>query len=525
MSHGNRFLLSGNREYAVLTKDLLRVSRRGGGYHPQFADGSHESLAASVLGCYQGHAGERRETLREALTDLERESDDFKLVRGFAKLIDREATWDVQAPLQPKEARKAAFAASERVGVVTAEERTAALEDAAEHLASTPAAVEQSLYADLESREVLVDVDARWSPAELVTQYNLSLAQTALFDATEVRIRSSDPKAVISALKRLRLLYEVRRLPAEEQRTVAENDREVVVTGPDALFRRSRRYGTRFARLLRTVAQTAEWQLNAVIDDRGTERELVLTDADISVPGVGPITEISYDSGVEAEFARRFESLDLDWTLVREPDAIAAGEHVVIPDFAFDHRYSDFRVYFEIMGFWTPEYVEKKLSRLDAIDHVELLVAVDESLGVGEEITARDHRAIPYKGGVRIKDVRNALRTYENALQADAVETLPDEIRPDADVVSLEELSEQYGVSTDSFKGISFPAHQRIGDTFVTQAVLDEIDGEVTAGMDLAEVEDVLTAYDVEETSAVLGRLGYRVEWDGLSGGTLREKE
>ncbi|SDJ57045.1 hypothetical protein SAMN05216226_105109 [Halovenus aranensis] len=507
----------------MLTKDLLRVSRRGG-YHPQFADEDHEQVAARVIGCYQGHVGERRETLQEALSDIERESEDFKLVRGFAKLLDREATWEVQSPLAPEDAREAAFVAGEAVGVVTEGQRAAALDRAAERLDATPEAVEASLYADLESREGLAAVDPRWSPAELVEQYNLSLAQTALFDATEIRIRSSDPKAVVSALKRLRLLYEIRRLPESERRAVGGNDREVVVTGPDALFEKTRRYGTRFARLLRTVAKAAEWRLEATVDDRGTERELVLTDADVTVPGVEPVTEVTYDSGVEAEFARRFESLELDWTLVREPDAVAAGEHVVIPDFALDYEFGDFRVYFEIMGFWTPEYVEKKLARLEAVADVELLVAVDESLGVGEEIEARDHRAIPYSGSVRIKDVRNALRRYEEELQANAAETLPEERHPKADVVTLEALSEEYGVSKQTLDDVSFPDHERVGGTLVRAAVLDAVDEAVTPGMSLAAVEDVLDAYDLSETSAVLSRLGYAVEWEGLSGGTVRER-
>jgi predicted nuclease of restriction endonuclease-like RecB superfamily len=508
----------------VLTKNLLRVSRRGGGYQPRFADEGHERLAARVIGCYQGHVGERRETLREALTDIERESDDFKLVRGFAKLLDREATWEVQSPVDPKRAREAAFAAGETVGVVTEAERAEALDRAARRLDATPEAVERSLYADLESREVLAAVDSRWSPAELVEQYNLSLAQTALFDATEVRVRSSDPKAVVSALKRLRLLYEIRRLPETERRTVADNDREIVVTGPDALFRKTRRYGTRFARLLRTVAKTAEWRLEATIDDRGTERELVLTDGDVSVPGVEPVAEVTYDSGVEAEFARRFESLDLDWALVREPDAIAAGEHVTIPDFAFDYAFGDFRVYFEIMGFWTPEYVEKKLARLDAVEDVELLVAVDESLGVGEEIETRDHRAVPYSESVRIKDIRNALRRYEEQLQVEAADALPEELRPDADVVTLDDLSTQYGVSEQAFEDVSFPDHERIGGSLVRASVLGEIATEIAPGMELSEVEVALGEYGLSETSAVLGELGYRVEWEGLSGGTIREK-
>ena len=499
----------------MLTKDLLRVSRAGGGYHPQFADADDRPLAARVIGVYQGHVGEPRAALRAALTDLEGEADDFKLVRGFAKLLDREATFETDAPLDPERTRDRVFRAAEAAGVVTESEREAVLADVADALDSAPGAVERSLYADREERQVLTALDARWAPAALVEQYNLSLAQTALFDATEVRVRAADPKAVVSAVKRLRLLYEIRRTDAR---------REVVVTGPDALFRRTRRYGTAFARLLRTIARSGDWRLEATIDDRGTEREMVLTNEDVSVPDVEPVAEMTFDSGVEADFAARFRSLDLDWDLVREPEPLAAGAHVVIPDFAFDYAHAEFRVFFEIMGFWTPEYVEKKLSRLADLEDVEMLVAVDESLGVGEDIEARDHRAIPYSGTVRVKDVRDALRRYEDDLVADAAAALPDALAPEDDVVTLEALAARHGVSEAAVEDKAFPEHERVGRTLVGPAVLDALADEVETGMSLAEAETALDEYGLDEASAVLARLGYRVEWEGLGGGTVREK-
>jgi predicted nuclease of restriction endonuclease-like RecB superfamily len=526
----------------VLTKDLLRVSRAGGGYHPQFASDDDRQIAARVIGCYQGHIGEPRHRLDDALTDIERDSEDFKLVRGFAKLLDREAVFETRAAVDPGRAREVAFERAESVGVVTDGERTRALQQAAERLDATPDAVADSLYADRDQRRVLVAAPDRFSPDALVAQYNLSLAQTALFDATEVRVRSSDPKGVISAVKRLRLMYEVRRLPASERRTVADADREIVVTGPDALFAKTRRYGTRFARLLRTVAGHAEWELAATVDDRGTERELTLSDGDVSVPGTDPVAEVTFDSGVEADFAARFSSLDLEWDLGREPDAVAAGEHVVVPDFAFDWKHGvpdvangdsgagnaersrDFRVYFEIMGFWTPEYVRKKLSRLADVDDVEMLVAVDESLGVADELEARDHRAVPYSKTVRVKDVRDALRHYEEKLVADAAEDLPDELRPDADAVTLTELADSYGVSERAIEDKSFPDHERVGRTLVRPGVLAELREEIEVGMALSDGEAVLDEYGIGDASAALSELGYRVAWEGLSGGTVQEK-
>ena len=499
----------------MLTKDLLRVSRAGGGYRPRFTDPDDETLAARVLGVYQGHVGQPRSELEDALEAIEREAEDFKLVRGFAKLLEREASFETRAPIEPRRARTAAFEAAEATGAVAAAEREKALETAADRLDRPIADVEASLFADLERAAVLTDVDTRYDPESLRRQYDLSLAQTALFDAVEVRVRSSDPKALVSAVKRLRLLYEIRR---------TDDGREVIVTGPDALFRRSRRYGTRFARLLRTVAKADEWHLEATIDDRGTERRLVLENGDVSVPGVEPVAEPTFDSGVEADFYARFSALDLDWRLIREPDPLAAGEHVVIPDFAFEWAYGEYRVFFEIMGFWTPEYVEKKLSRFADLEDVAFLVAYDESLGVGEEIETTGQRAIPYTGTVRLKDVRDALRPYEKRLREASAESIPETLAPEADAVTASELADRHGVPESAIESATLPDHERVGRTFLRPDALSAIEGELEAEMTLSAVEDVLERHGVEEASAVLSRLGYRVEWDGLSGGTLREK-
>ena len=500
----------------MLTKDLLRVSRAGGGYHPQFADRSHRPLAARVIGTFEAHVGRPRADLEAALAALEPEADHFKLVRGFAALCERDATFETRAAVPPERARRVAFEAGEAVGVVTEDDRTRALARAADRLGVGGEELADSLYADRDPRQLLTAFDPRWDPDDLLAQYDLSLAQTALFDAVEVRVRSSDPKGLISAVKRLGLMYEVRR---------TDSGREVVVTGPDHLFRRTRRYGTTFARLLRSVAKTADWRLEATVDDRGTDRELVLTDADVSVPGVEPVAEPTYDSGVEADFAARFSALDLDWTLLREPEPLAAGARVMIPDFAFEYRFADFTVFFEIMGFWTPEYVEKKLQQLADVADVEMLVAVDESLGVGEDIEARDHRAIPYSGSVRVKDVVDALRRYEDDLVAETRAGLPDELRPEADVIRLDELAADRGVSEDALDSVAFPDHERLGRTLVRPAVLDALRDRLEPGQSLADAEAILDEYGLDDASAVLSALGLRVEWAGLSGGTVREAD
>ena len=500
----------------MLRKDHLRVSRAGGGYRPAFVDRSHRPLAARVLGAFEAAVGDRRAALDDRLETLEAEADDFKLVRGLAALVERECTFEPRSTVPPGRVRRAAFEAAEAVGVSEAADRSRAIDRAAAQLGVDPAVVDTDLYADRACNEILVDASVRFDPDTLLEQYNLSLAQTALFDATEVRVQSIDPKRLVSAVKRLRLMYELR--------VTDDDDRELLVTGPDALFRRTRRYGTAFARLLRTVAGTAEWRLEATIDDRGTTRQLTLTAADVSVPDVEPVTEPSFDSGVEADFAGRFRSLDLDWTLVREPAPLATGSRVMIPDFSFEYAHADATYYFEVMGFWTPTYVEKKLAQLADLEAVDLIVAVDESLGVGEAIAAHDHRVIPYTDTVRVKDVVDVLREYETSLVEAAADALPDALSPDDNVVNLETLATRHGVGEDALETISFPDHVRVGRTLVRPAVLERLESTVETGMSLSAVESRLEDHGIDDVSATLSWLGYRVEWDGLSGGTVRNR-
>ena len=583
----------------MLRKDLRRIERRGNEYRPKFvgSDPSARRLAARVLGIYQGHVGEVRRTLDAALEQLERsvsdvtfdspavsaegkdsddeaaepvkghtgdpsspwseveegpsdasdadegvteEPDAFKLVRGFAHLLDREATFETSAPIPPRRARRAAFEAAEWVGVTDESSRERALARAGESLGVDPSKVEESLYADRQTEAVLVAFDSRWDPVQLCRQYDVSLAASALFDATEVRVRSSDPKRLVSTAKRHGLLYEV--LPSETDPASADpasssesvpageatlSDRELLITGPDAIFRRTRRYGTAFAALLRTLARDVpRWELTATIDDSGRQRTLRLTDADVPAPDPEPVAEPGFDSGVERDFASRFRALDLDWTLRREPEPLETtvdGERrVMIPDFAFEYDHTPFRVFFEVMGFWTPEYVDKKLAQLAGVEDVELLVAVDESLGVGEAIATRDHRVIEYDTTVRVKDVVDALATYESDLQAAASADLPARLTPEADVIGLERLADERGVPRESIETVTFPAHERVGGLLVRPHVVETACDRLEPGMAYDAVESTLDELGLTEHSAVLSELGYRVEWTGLGGGTLR---
>jgi hypothetical protein len=124
-----------------------------------------------------------------------------------------------------------------------------------------------------------------------------------------------------------------------------------------------------------------------------------------------------------------------------------------------------------------------------------------------------------------VKDVRGALREYEADLVAESVAALPDELVPEDDVLTLAALAERHGVSEDAIESTSFPEHERVGRMLVRPAVLAAARETLRDGLSLSEAETALEVHGLTETSAVLSRLDYRVEWEGLGGGTVRTRE
>src|SRR5262249_52240965 len=100
--------------------------------------------------------------------------------------------------------------------------------------------------------------------------------------------------------------------------------------------------------------------------------------------GIGdPISPASaprrYDSHLEERFAREFRRLAPAWDVIREPEPITAAGTLIFPDFALQHRSHPARRWLlEVVGFWTPEYVARKLRLYRSGRFSNLIVCIDE---------------------------------------------------------------------------------------------------------------------------------------------------
>jgi predicted nuclease of restriction endonuclease-like RecB superfamily len=98
-----------------------------------------------------------------------------------------------------------------------------------------------------------------------------------------------------------------------------------------------------------------------------------------------------YDSMLEAAFAERWNSTKTEWQLEREVDLIPIPGSVMIPDFRLVHP--DGRVFLlEIVGYWRPEYLQKKFAQVQKSESDDLILAISERLNLE-------------KAGVNVNDV------------------------------------------------------------------------------------------------------------------------
>lgn len=397
----------------MLPAELLVARVARGRLLPLFLTMRDEELyvAEELLRVFEEHVGRRRGELEDRLSEVEesafRLGVHYKVVRGLAHILLRRCTFSApQLPAEPARVRLEVFRTAGRLGAAVAEgERSAVIEEASRKLGLKPEEVEEALKAVHEEEEVLSSLEAV-NPEELLREYNLSAAQTVLFRALKVKavVRASgaEVKHMLRWVKKLGLMY-----------TASTSGGSLVLEfeGPASLLRQTERYGTRLAKLLPFIVAAESWRVTAQI--KGRRGPLLFELGSWSAPPL-PKREpqpVEYDSSVEKEFHRSFLSAGSGWAVIREPEPLVAGRYVLIPDFAFEK--DGVKVYMEIVGFWTPGYLKRKLEKLKALTGVRMIVAVDEEGACTPGSLDLPHTVIKFRKKVPVERVYRILKSLE----------------------------------------------------------------------------------------------------------------
>jgi hypothetical protein len=508
----------------VLPSELLAVWKRKGNIWPKYARPTGDTLevANSLIEAYKNHVGEKKSVLKTFANDLEDKGYGYRLVRGLAYLLDRKSTFRCNDKINPVELRRRVFRATRELGpATTPERRKRIIETVASELKVTPQTVNEFLYADLDS-ELILEAFEPQTPEELLKEYNLSLTQTLLFESTEVNFTASGNwQNIFHAIKRLGLIYEVNK-----------NGRLwVKIDGPASLFKLTRRYGTATAKLLPIIVANPEWTVEAKILWKYTNEICSFKIESWKHGSMLKVLQripVSYDSSVEQDFATRFQGLKTGWHLKREPEPLPAGKQVIIPDFSLEKE--GVKVYLEIVGFWTLEYLLHKIEKLKKVKE-DMLVAVDENLACEklahiEKNTQLNiiyyHEKIPLAPVLRhLEEASQSVR----ARQTEFLKNLP--VIFTEEVVSYDEFATRIGVSTEAVKAAFAERppqeYAMMSNGLVRKDKLEQIREKIeeqmarTGRLPLPDAIRIIETEGVSDATKSLETLGYKIVWRGIN--------
>ncbi len=509
----------------MLPSQLLRARASRGRLRVLWAYGSgiELELARELISVFEECTGSTLGDLHSRIEDVEKcyevLSVDYKLVRGLATLLERRCKVARRATrVDPSKARSIVFAlCTEASGgfASTAEERRALIEAAAEKLGLTVEELEEALWCDRES-EMLVEGFSKIGERELLREYNLALLQTALFRALRMSIETKAPgwelKSLLRAVKRLGLMYS-----AEKDGGV-----KLLVDGPASLLKMTTRYGTALAKLVPHVVSMSSWVIRATVL-RAERREpllLVVSDSEKKLFPDFPPSEPEYDSAIEEKFASIMGGLG-GWCVRREEEAVLAGSSMILPDFCLTK--GPLKAYVEIVGYWTPEYLSRKVRKL-AEAEAPILILADKQLACSR-LGKLPHRVVYYEDKIPASEVARWLSELEERAWGDISREIRRklrELKPSEPVVEVAELAERIGASPKQLERAlreePLEGYVLSGGLLIDRKLVAEASARLSGLRTFREASEALSKLGVRRKHhlEVLKLAGFRVVWRGL---------
>jgi uncharacterized protein len=263
--------------------------------------------------------------------------------------------------------------------------------------------LQESLFADLPGERIVAAPAQPLSAVELALRCNLAIVQEMLFRAAIVRVEvEGNARVLVRHAKWRGLICTVAERPGSTSASVE-------ISGPFALFRNTRLYGRALGELVPLLAWCPRFRLQAECVFQGRRLTLQLGVGDPIFPSSAPRR---YDSLLEERFAREFRRLAPAWDVIREPEPVVAADTLIFPDFALQHRSDPTRRWLlEIAGFWTPDYVTRKLALYRSARLPSLILCIDGERNCAEADLPSGARVIRYRRRVDPAAVLRAIET------------------------------------------------------------------------------------------------------------------
>lgn len=522
-----------------------------------FGNGTDYELANKMIALFTNaqknkqHKGD----LLQKINLLESEHD-YKLVRGLLALLERRSVF-TQSGLSstiatPSSIRQKLFEESSKQGLALSDsQRRSIIQKISNQIHISPDAVETVMWGDKDENLLLTQFDTI-SPKDLILWYNLSLLQTLLFKCTRLEFYVKGGlhwKQVLRDVKRYGLMYNLEYYSEDDS---GDDSIKCILEGPLSLFKMTDRYGTSMAKLLPSIVGTPTWKISGSIA-KNTDNGKKIYSFELSSESTegfirsriestsnngGDILDDGYvyDSTLEAAFAKRFyQHFDQDdefgWKMSREPDPLIADGKAMIPDFLFE-RFGR-KVYFEIVGFWTKEYLERKAAKLKVLfdghdkskngKSVDLLVAVNSELACSQIETISKDKIFTFKKEVSIKPILEHLRKIDDEITDEKVadtQIILDE--NNLDLISIKQIAQKHAVpegATLKILSANYPDQYIVTGSYMISKEKTAIVSDSLAGVSkFVEACNVMASHKIPDSchADLLSRLGYDVVWNDL---------
>jgi uncharacterized protein len=324
--------------------------------------------------------------------------------------------------------RRSVFDESARQNIAVSEQtRKSILEKISNKLGISNEVLSKGMWSDLDENMIMgtfvpVSVD------KLLLSYNVSLIQTLLFGCLKIRIGLGSNlnlgtrwKEVLREVKRLGLMYWLD-VVDETNQDSKENTIICSIEGALNVIKLTDRYGSAISKIIPTIMKSERWHLQAdILRVTNSGKKLVYgfeiseksypksfpsdkmikmhlenpfyqdneskkdpfqmykkshdeynskdrKDLNMQEINIGNFIDNSnvpmlFDSKIEKIFLQKFEQFKTGWTIEREPEPMITKQKTAfIPDFALSKF--DNNVFVEIIGFWTKEYLERKITKI-----------------------------------------------------------------------------------------------------------------------------------------------------------------
>jgi uncharacterized protein len=600
----------------MLPLELLRtkITNKGQRITPLFCLPSADNLLLAQKLITEFHfSNNKKETkgeLQKRLFLYENSYDDFKLIRGLIVLLERRCIFKINKFLYSENKtrdfvtqlpssfslRRVLFEESSKGGLPLDHlQRDKIFQNVASKLGIDTNYIEKLMWLDQEDYLILESFSSI-EPIHLLGAYNLAILQTLLFNSVnfEFTIKGgTNWKQVLRTIKRFGLMYNLQNVKNLEdnfpKKTQSDKNKQDIIDnnnfksyfndniicsidGPLSIFKLTNKYGVLIAKVIPKIISSHKWNIKAsIIKNSISGRKLydfnLSSDSDVYILNAmndrfynnhqfedsNDDNNLNFDSSVEAKFATQFEKFRTGWKLIREPDPlILPNGKAFIPDFLFE-KY-DKKIYFEIVGFWTPQYLERKFKKIQEIiktndSKYDLLIAVNENnfVSEGNELKKlspnsmlNDNSIIIYKNNlIPMKKILFYLKSIDSKIMNQNLEKyrsamtdyIVDLLKNNYEIINLEEISKVYGVSINSLSDIISNLSTNVhienyiiqNSLLISKRKLNKIKDEIGNIDNLIKIQEIFENNNipVQYTIDILKYLGFEILWRGMDSSNI----